>query len=200
MKKREIHTEALLLEGLRRGNHSSFRLLYDMYGGHLYNFSYKLLKSKNAAEDIVQETFFKVWNRREKIQSSGSFKSFLFTIALNSIRHSFNQIARENALKDSLLIDFTKKSDEFSEEDDYEMLVEKLQQLIQQMPEKRRIVFYKKKIEGRKATEIASELNISLKTVEYHVAEAMKFLKEEFKSMDKSGTLLFLLLSSIRKK
>lgn len=188
------YSEILLIEGLNNGNHSSFRSLYNLYSAQLYNFAYNILKSQSAAEDIVQDTFVKIWDRRTQIRTSGSFKSLLITIALNSIRQSFNELSKENQLKDELLISLTKDSEKYSAEDLYENLLAKLEELIAKMPEKRKLVFTKAKLEGMKAKELSKELGISVKTVEYHVAEAMKFLKAEFKNNGLSESMLLFLI------
>ena len=178
------YSEISLIEGLNRGNTSSFKSLYNLYSVQLYNFSYKLLKSKHAAEDVVQETFIKIWERRAQIKTSGSFKSLLMTIALNAIRQSFNNISKENNLKTELLVYLTQNSDKYSHKNIYEELVKKLEELISKMPEKRKRVFAKIKIEGVKSKDVATELNITVKTVEYHISEGMKFLKAEFHTME----------------
>ncbi len=190
----------LLIQGLKKGNHSCFKKLYDLYSSQLYSFSFNLLKSKNKAEDIVQETFLKIWDRRAQLKTDGSFRSLLMTIALNDIRGTFNQISRDNNLKNELLFQLSSSSEKYSPDDNYEELVKKLETLLDQLPEKRKQIFVKKKIEGQKAKNIAVELNISEKTVEYHVAQTMKYLKEEFKSAGVSGIILHILLSKMHKK
>lgn len=192
---RSVNIEIVLINGLKNGNHSSFKKLYDIYASQLYNFSFKLLKSKDASEDIVQGTFLKIWQKREKLKTSGSFRSLLMTIALNDIRGAFNKISQENGLKNELLFQLSKSSEKYSQEDNYEELVGILESLVSKLPEKRKLIFTKKKLEGKKAKEIAIELNVSEKTVEYHVSETMKYLKTEFKSMGVSGTVLLLLLA-----
>lgn len=196
---RSANKEIVLINGLKNGNHSSFKKLYDLYASQLYNFSYKLLKSKDAAEDIVQETFIKIWHKRSDLKLKGSFKSLLITIALNDIRASFNKISRENRLKNDLLFHLSNNSEKYSAGDGYEELLTVLEEIISRLPEKRRTIFIKKKIDGIKAKEIAAELSVSEKTVEYHVAQAMKFLKSEFQVQGISGAVLLFILSKIRK-
>lgn len=174
------HNDANLIRGLNKSDCKSFQRLFQLYGSQLFSFSYKYLRSKEAAEDVVQETFMKIWDLREKISINGSFRSYLITIALNSIRRHFNKLSKENEFKDELLVSLTNDSEKYGEEDIYEELLEKLEQLICQMPAKRQEVFIKKKLEGKTAKEIAFELNISIKTVEYHISEAMKFLRSGF--------------------
>ena len=189
----------LLIQGLKDGNHSCFKKLYDLYSSQLYSFSFKLLKSKIKAEDIVQDTFLKVWDRRARIKTNGSFRSLLMTIALNDIRESFNQNSRNNNLKNELLFQLSSGSEKYSPDNNYEDLLNKLESLLDRLPEKRKLIFLKKKIEGKKAKDIATELKISEKTVEYHVAQTMKFLKAEFKSSGVSGIILYILLSKMQK-
>ncbi|MDD4189789.1 MAG: sigma-70 family RNA polymerase sigma factor, partial [Mangrovibacterium sp.] len=74
----------------------------------------------------------------------------------------------------------------------------KLNELISRMPEKRRQVFIKKKFEGKSLKEIAEELDITPKTVEYHITEAMKFLKQEFEKFRMEGLVFFYLFIQAR--
>uniref|UniRef100_UPI0032166E4B sigma-70 family RNA polymerase sigma factor n=1 Tax=uncultured Draconibacterium sp. TaxID=1573823 RepID=UPI0032166E4B len=193
-------SEIVLIKGLNEGKHSSFKELYVKYSPQLYCFSYNLLKSKDAAEDIVQETFIKIWNRRSVIKNTGSFKSLLKTIALNLIRHSYNNLSKEKDLKDQLLVLLTRDSEKFTLNDSYEDLLKKLEELIEKMPEERKLIFCKKKLEGEKAKDIALELNISVKMVEYHITKSMKYLREEFKALGISGIVLNFMLFNIDKR
>lgn len=196
--KAALHSEKALIRGLNRSDHGSFRQIFDLYAPELYLFSLKCIKSKDLAEEIVQDTFVKLWDKRETVGSDGSFRSLLITIALNSIRKYFNSLARENDLKDELLLALTKKSKEFSEDDNYNELVNKLNELMDQLPPRRKEVFYRKKILGKKAKEIAEDLDITVKTVEYHVAEAMKFLKKEFKNSRIGNVVLLSVLQRMK--
>ncbi|KJF45367.1 RNA polymerase sigma factor [Draconibacterium sediminis] len=200
MKGIDSNTDRLLISGLKHGNHTCFEKLYELYATQLFNFSYKLLKSKDAAEDIVQETFVKIWHKRSDIKIKGSFRSLLITIALNDIRASFNKIAKENGLKNDLLYHLSANSEKYSAEDDYERLLTILENIVSSLPEKRRIIFTKKKLEGKKARDIAAELNVSEKTVEYHVTQAMKFLKSEFKVQGISGAILLFILTKFHNR
>lgn len=183
--------ESKILIELRKGDHAAFEKIFERYSKQLYQFSLSYLKSEEAAEDIVQEVFIKIWKNRGELKTDTSFQSYLFTIALNSVRKYFNQLSRQNELKHDILAEsFGLKSD-FDDRYDYEILLDKLGDLIEQMPEKRREVFLKKKIEEKSQKEIAEELNITTKTVEYHITEAMRFLKDEFKKLQVQGIIFF---------
>lgn len=135
--------------------------------------------------------FSKVWIKRKTLKTDTSFKSYLFTIALNSIRKQFNKLAKFNEAKHEILFSHSNEQQGFDDRNDYQSLLSKLDQLIELMPEKRRQVFIKKKFEGKSLKEIGQELSISTKTVEYHLSEAMKFLKTEFEKLNIDGLIFF---------
>lgn len=193
------NTESDLLLGLKKDSHDSFQKIFELYSEPLFKFSLSYLKSKEAAEDIVQEVFIKIWNNRKNIKTDTSFQSYLFTIALNAIRKHFNKRSKLNELKHGILIDFSKHKSNFDDDTNYQLLLDKLDELIDQMPAKRKQVFIKKKIEEKTLKEIAEELSISTKTVEYHITEAMKSLKLEFEKLQVNGLIFFHLFIQKRK-
>ncbi|VAW20864.1 RNA polymerase ECF-type sigma factor [hydrothermal vent metagenome] len=180
-----------LLKKFKKGDHESFEKIFNLYSKSLFRFSLSYLGSKEAAEDVVQEVFLKIWNNRKGIKLGTSFKSYLFTITLNSIRKHFNKLSRSNELKHDILYDFSENKPGFDGHPGYQELLDKLDDLIKQMPEKRKEAFVKKKIEGKSLKEISEELGVSTKTVEYHITEAMKFLKTEFDKLRISGMVFF---------
>ncbi len=182
-----------LITGLKKDDHDSFRVLFNRYSKALFQFSLRYLKSNEAAEDVVQEVFTKIWNNRKELKSETSFKSYLFTIALNSIRKQFNKLSRFNEVRHDILLDISQNTSEFDIREDYQSLLDKLDELINRMPEKRKQVFIKKKLEEKSLKEIALEMDITAKTVEYHITEAIKFLKKEFTSLQIKGMIFFYL-------
>jgi len=194
--KYNLNIDKKLVIGLKKDDHSSFKSLFELYSKSLFRFSLSYLKSTEAAEDVVQEVFSKVWDKRKELKTDTSFKSYLFTIALNSIRKQFNKLARLNGVKHYILLNSAKNKSTFDDKDNYQELLDKLDELIATMPEKRRQVFLKKKLEEKSLKEIAQELDITPKTVEYHITEAMKFLKKEFEKLQVIGLIFFYLFLS----
>ncbi len=183
--------ESEILKEFKNGDHSAFEEIFKRYSKQLYHFSLSYLKSEEAAEDIVQEVFIKIWNNRKDIKTDTSFQSYLFTITLNSVRKYFNQLSRLNELKHDILFDSSRFKPDFDDRSDYQFMLDKLEQFIRMMPEKRREVFIKKKIEEKSLKEISEELSITTKTVEYHITEAMRFLKSEFEKLQIQGLVFF---------
>jgi len=182
-----------LVQLLQKGNVAAFDSLFEVYSPKLFGFALKYFKNESDAEELVQEVFVKVWENRQTLKSELSFKSYLFTIALNQIRKHFNKKATSLRYLDSL-----QNEPEFSEnqainDDNYESALLQINQIIEQIPPRRREIFMKSKLEGKSSKEIASELNISAGTVDNQVSEALRFIRSHLKS-ENLALLLFAVL------
>jgi RNA polymerase sigma-70 factor (family 1) len=193
MKMPNKYSDQELIRQLRQGSAPAFKLLFDKYSQILYRFSFRYLKSEADSQEIVQDVFLKLWQNREQIKSDTSFKSYLFTIAFNTILKHFNQKIKAGKYSLDILDALAEENPALETRYQYELLVERLEELIGQMPERRRAIFLKRKKEGLSVKEIAAEMNISVKTVENQITEAMNFLRKSFGD-DKIATSLFLLL------
>ena len=189
----EKHNDHSLVQLLQKGNVAAFDSLFEVYSQKLYGFALKYFKNESDAEELVQEVFVKVWENRQTLRSELSFKSYLFTIALNQIRKHFNKKATSLRYLESL-----QNEPEFSEnqainEDNYESALTQIKLIIEQMPPRRREIFMKSKLDGKSSKEIATELNISAGTVDNQVSEALRFIRTRLKS-ENISLLLFAVL------
>jgi RNA polymerase sigma-70 factor (family 1) len=190
------HNDQELIALLRRGSPLAFKTLFDKYSQKLYRFSLQYLKSDTDSEEIVQEVFLKLWQNREQIKSDTSFKSYLFTIAFNAILKQFNQKNKTEKYRQDIFESLAEQAPSLETHLNYEALLDKLEKLIEQMPERRREIFLKRKKEGKSVKEIAEEMNISSKTVENQITEAMNFLRKSFGEDKISGPLFLFLFFS----
>ncbi|MBW8331811.1 MAG: RNA polymerase sigma-70 factor [Prolixibacteraceae bacterium] len=191
MKNQQTHTEQQLISLLRNGSQFAFERLFENYSQKLYRFSLSYLKSETEAEEIVQDVFLKLWENREKLRNETSFQSYLFTIAFNDIHKHFNKKARDERYRTEILDSLSGENPAIETNPDFEALVIKLESLIEQMPERRKEIFRKRKKEAKSVKDIAREMSISPKTVENQITEAMNFLKKEFGNDRISGLLFF---------
>lgn len=152
----------------------------------------QLLNSKEDAEEIVQESFIKIWEKREEFIEGYPFDAYLFKIAKNSFlnhtRKKVNQRIFENYLE---------YADELSSDnaDDYIIYQETLniiQAIIDEMPPRRREIFHLRKTEGLSRKEIAEKLQISVITVDSQLLKANNFMKEKLKKHNLLNALLIL--------
>jgi len=170
-----VGNERLLVRNLSKGNIIAFNTLFRAYSGRLYRFAFGYLKSEAEAEEVVQEVFMTVWEKREELNEDLSFKSYLFTISFNIIRKQFRKRAHlTQYLNFGIYDDFDFRT---SDEVTYKSLYQYITRLLDQLPPRRREVFEKSRFEGLSIREISDELKISHKTVENHLTEALKFLR-----------------------
>lgn len=187
----ETGREHILIQLLQKGNVAAFDSLFEVYSPKLYGFALKYFKNETDAEELVQEVFVKVWENRQSLKSELSFKSYLFTIALNQIRKYFNKKATSLRYLESL-----QNNPEYSDQgttNDYDTTLNQIYQIIEQMPERRREIFTKSKLEGKSSKEVAAELKISPGTVDNQISEALRFIRSQLKT-ENLGLLLFAVL------
>lgn len=187
----QLYTEQQLITSLRSGSQFAFERLFENYSQKLYRFSYSYLKSEAESEEIVQEVFLKLWETRDKLRTETSFQSYLFTIAFNNIRKHFNKKNRNERYRLEIIDFCSNENPSLEINTDFEMLVVKLEFLIDKMPNRRKDIFLKRKKEGKSIRDIAAELDISPKTVENQITEGMNYLKKEFNNDRISGMMFF---------
>jgi RNA polymerase sigma-70 factor, ECF subfamily len=168
--------------------------LFNYFYPRLYNFSKSFLKLEEGIDDIIQEVFLKIWQNRKNIKNTETFNSYIFTITrnllLNELRSRLNeQKTKEKIFKRSVAEEFL-----LSEQIEYQEMKEKVDQMVAILPERQREVFHLSRKEGLSYKEIATQLDIAEKTVEYHISQAIGVLKKKMKELGFAGDAVFLVL------
>jgi len=189
----EERNEHNLVQLLQKGDVAAFDSLFEVYSPKLFGFALKYFKNESDAEELVQEVFVKVWETRQKLKTEFSFRSYLFTIALNQIRKHFNKKATSLRYLESLRNEAELADSQVNSDEDYESAFQQVKLIIEQMPTRRREIFMKSKLEGKSSKEIAAELNITIGTVDNQVSEALRFIRSHLNSKN-IATLLFSVL------
>ncbi len=180
-----------LIKKLKKGHVPAFNQLFYTYSSRLYYFAYGYLKSKEDAEGLVQEIFSKIWEKREQLDEKLNFKSYLFTIAFNAIKKHFRRQAYLNRYFDHTVATAPEAS--VYEDVDYASLKALVDKLVDNMPEKRKAVFRKSRYEGKNTQEISMEMSISKRTVENHLNQALKYLRQHLNQKYIPGILFAIL-------
>ncbi len=166
-----------IIVALTQGDTRALGQVYDLYSAALLSKILRMVKDTDAAEEILQDVFLKVWNNRERINVDQSFKSWIYAIAINTIYDYYRKLSRDARLQQELINHF---ADLYQSTDDdfiYEQRRELLEQALQQLPPQRLAVFKLCKLEGKSYQEAAQELGISPSTVSNQLVQATKFLK-----------------------
>ena len=166
---------------LSRGIKEAFCELFGRYAGQVYSFSIKYLKNKQDSEELVQDVFCKIWEKREALDKSKNIRSFIFTVAINII---YDRIRRKNI--ENSFLDFAKHNFEYQSESTWHEVIQnemysRVEEIIQIMPDQQRKVFKLSRQEGLSNEEISKRLNISKRTAENLLYRASGFLRKHFK-------------------
>lgn len=183
-----------LVTAIKKDDHYAFDQIFRKYGPALFSFVVSILKDRFEAEEAVQDVFFKIWEKRRDLDTSLSFKSYLFTIALNTTKNIYRRKLQEEKYKQGVAIEL--KINQTSDIDaiEYRNLLDYIDKIIEKLPPARREIFILSKKDGLKNPEIAKLLNISEQTVKNQLVSAMKFLRAEAVKDDNEPGLFFFLL------
>ena len=187
-----LHTEKELVKKLKEGDSFAFEVLFYKYRNKVKGFAIKMVPAQVDPEEIVQEVFVKLWLRKEGIDPEKDFHSYLFSIAkhlvIDYLKSAVNRklyFVGEHYQQDLLM----EESFDTTMAEDAE---EKLQKLINEIPERRREIFRLSRFEGLSYKQIAERLNISENTVDSQIRNALAFLRKEFRKMAILGFLFFI--------
>ena len=182
-----------LISKLCHDDVKAFDKLYDIYSNKLYRFAFSLLKNNEDSEGIVQETFLRIWTNRKGLDPSKSFKSYIFAICYNLIIDKLRKGLKEKEFLNNLGKYFNVGTVSVENEVDYNIIKSQIDELVEELPKKRKVIYKLSREKGLSHKEISEHLNISVKTVENQINLALRFLKErlDYKNIT---ILLFVLL------
>lgn len=172
-------SEPDLLRRLNEGDERAFDALFQHYSALVYRFAYGYLKARSDAEEIVQECFLKIWEKREQLRPDVPLKAYLFTTAHHGI---LNQLRRQQQRQRFLSYSVALAPAQVSNEAEFSELESLYRAALEQLPPKRREIFILSRQQGLSYPEIAKQLNLSVKTVEAQMTHALKFLRGYFQA------------------
>jgi len=182
------------VESLKRDDFVAFDALFHKYSANLYAFALSITRDSFAAEEIAQLVFLNVWEKRGQIKEHLSFKSFLFSIAYHE---TISWLRKEKSEK-MKIGEFVRisgfQTNETEQTVEFRNIEGLANQLIQEMPEKRKEIFRLSREQGFSNKEIAEKLGISIKTVENQMTSALKYLREKLGKHDILGLLFYFLM------
>ena len=170
-----------LLQSLKEGSFSAFEKLYNLYSGKLYNFMMRLSSGNQyMAEEVVQQTFIRLWEVREKVDPTENFVSYLCTIARNLSRNMYQHQTVEYIYTEYLLKSNPDRDHQTEESTDLRFLNDYIDSLAEELPPSRKKIFLLSKRQGYTNKEIAEKMGISESTVATQLSLAVKFMREQF--------------------
>lgn len=167
--------DSVSFEDIKNGSEGAFNKAFDLYYSRLCFFTDKFLHDFDLSRSVVQQVFVDMWIKREKLQVT-SLQSYLFQSVRNASLDLLKHRKAESKYLSSLESEEKNQMTDWMEEAE---LANRINQAIQKLPEKCREIFVLCRFEELKYTEIATRLNISVKTVEMQIGIALKKLRKE---------------------
>lgn len=181
----QIQKDQDILQLLKKGDQKAFKKVFEVHYNIIYEFVQNLTKDRFQCEDITQETFIKFWNNREKIDIQTPIKGYLYKTAYNNFIDHYRKSQRNQMLKQEW---YFQKIIEITEENVFikERKIARLKKEIDLLPPKCKQIFVLSKLKNLKYQEIATKLNISIKTVENQMGIALSRLRKELRTAKNS--------------
>jgi len=174
-------SDASQLIALKQGDLTVYEMYFRTYYQPLCQYAYTFVNDKDEAEEIVQNTFLSLWEKKQAIEIRTSLKSYLYSMVRNAclnvikhekikLRHAQEQLATGELATDSVADNMLGNE-----------LEVRIQAAVQKLPEQCRLIFKLSRFEELKYAEIATQLNLSIKTVENQMGKALRMMREELK-------------------
>lgn len=162
---------------IQSGHVPAFEMLFKTHYQPLCRYASTYLKDPDGAEEVVQDAFIGIWEKREGISIETSLKSYLYRVVRNAC---LNELKHEQ-VKQKYMEDQVQQDEKTSEAADHlaihEELEAKVRKAIDRLPEQCRLIFTMSRFEELKYQEIADQLNLSVKTVENQMGKALKLMR-----------------------
>lgn len=178
---KELNLRKELLERISKGDTISFRHFYNQFSQKVYQFSHYYIKSDEICEEIVSDVFINIWLNKEKLPEVKNIEAYLYIIARNN---AFNYLDKEGKSQESaqeitpeLHVDTLNPEEILA----FKELETTIQNYINQLPERCRIIFQMSREEKLTHKEIAKILSISENTVHAQMVTALKKLYDSIK-------------------
>lgn len=172
-------SEQQWLSALRFGSEAALRQIFDRHYALLLSDIYRLIPDEATCEDLAQELFVDLWNKRQSLEIHSSLRAYLRRAAVNKAINHLKQARRNQWDEDAELERVPDTSPlEIEKKEAQEQLEGELRAAIEALPEKCRLVFGLSRFEQMSHREIADQLGISVKTIENQITKALKILRE----------------------
>jgi len=175
-------SEKELLEKLAKGDHEAFENLFMSFYKPLVVFALKMLNDIDLARDFVQEVIVNFYEKREEINIHTSLKSHLYQSVRN---RCLNHIKRESVIRnhhESIYFQKSEAERDFNDVIEETELENRIYQVISELPTQCKKIFEMSRFQGKSNADIAEELDISKRTVETQISNALKRLRQKLSS------------------
>lgn len=190
---KDIQQERHLLMLISEGDEGAFGQVFNYYFDHLYGFTLSVTKSAVLTEEILQDVFVKVWQKRAVLPSIEKFEAWLFILTRN---HAYKVVQRELArpsYHEYLVSYFSQSADSPEQRLYYKEFQEALSHAVASLPKQQRLVFTRSRLQGCSLDEISAELHLSKYTVKSHLTKAIHAVRRYLQQCSYSLPIVLLI-------
>jgi RNA polymerase sigma-70 factor (ECF subfamily) len=184
-------------DNFKKGDPRALQVIFNQFYGALVLFAERMLHDRPAAEDIVGDTFVKLWNRHTDFENLQNVKAFLYITTRNASLNMLKTMQRESTAKKQLAYLSSEKEGHILNEMVRSEVLREIYREIENLPEQCRKIFKMSYFEGRKNQEIADKLKISVHTVKNQKARAIQLLKLKLPDRNLVALVLSAILTGI---
>lgn len=170
------HSDEELLALIARDDERAFEVLFDRYWEVAHMTAASKLKSDAASEEIVQDIFLSLWERRRDLRVENFSRYLQVAVKYKALTYISQQLARSKRLEEYQEL-IPVEEERTLGQIEYDELMKALEQGVRELPAKTQAVFRMNRLEGQSVSEIASQLNLSEKAIEYHITRSRKELR-----------------------
>ena len=184
-----------LMQKVAEGDQLAFRELYHLYHKRLHYFAFALVKTKEAAEEIVEDVFIRLWNQQSSILQINNLKIYLYTATKNTALNYLSRKARESIVEPFDNIDIALQETSLSPE---QIMITRetyknIREAVDSLPPRCKMIFKLVREDGLRYKEVAEILNISINTIDAQMAIAVQRIAEavrrDFEKFPKSKSV-----------
>jgi RNA polymerase sigma-70 factor (ECF subfamily) len=172
-----VTTDTELLQQLKKGDERAFRQLYDRHSRPVAAFIYQLTHSAVDAEDILQDTFLKLWTSREQLPFIEHIGNYIFIIARNKTVDHLRKVARQQQLVDQVWENISEVADALDLQLDARESQQLINNALNQLSDQKQTIFRLSRVEGLSHEDIASRMGLSKSRVKNLQVETLKHIR-----------------------
>lgn len=175
--------DQLLLAELRNGSQDAFVKIYEKYWEKLYYVCFQRTLSREETEDIIHELFLDIWNKKESIEIRTTFAAYIYT----ALKYKIFRLIDSKIVRRKYMEHFgdEEPASSITTEQllDFNELYDLIEQSVENLPDKCKMIFKMSRDENLSAEEISRELNISSNTVQNQITKAKKIIRKRLKKL-----------------
>lgn len=178
-----------LILALKVGKTNAYSYLIDCYSNKLLIYANTLCNNQDLAQDIVQNVFIKIWQKRDKLKTEIDLQGFLYKSVYNEFIDQYRKIKSQTSLEEKYIAAINLTIEE-TDESNLNTLINLVKQEIKNLPPKCKETFILSKENGLTNNEIADHLGVSIKSVEAHITKAFAIIRKQLSTKINSVLLL----------